>query len=186
MSVALKGIGKFDAAVKAWFASVETASAAVAVGLARRVFDKVLIEPPQYSGDFAANWKVTIDAPASDFNADAVDKKRRGYPDATGIHEFTPFKRGDPEAIAYAKERKTFGKPIAEHQAVRFREGDQQDADAEHQPGLVGIPEGADRRDHHVLLGGRGPVHQHAHAQVITVADHVDKHRDAHQHHEDD
>lgn len=103
MSVALKGIGKFDAAVKAWFASVETASAAVAVGLARRVFDKVLIESPQYSGDFAANWKVTIDAPASDFNADAVDKKRRGYPDATGINEFTPFKRGDPEAIAYAK-----------------------------------------------------------------------------------
>lgn len=110
MFVALKGIGKFDAAVKAWFASVETASAAVAVGLARRVFDKVLIESPQYSGDFAANWKVTIDAPApaSAFNADAVAKKRHGYPDATGIHEFTPFKRGDPEAIAYAKAHATW------------------------------------------------------------------------------
>ena len=33
-----------------------------------------------------------------------------------------------------------------QHHAVRLRKGDQQDADAEHQPGFVGVPERADAR----------------------------------------
>ena len=53
--VKVTNLSAFDAQVEAWFAAVEKAAAEAAVGLAKRVFDKVLIESPQYSGDFAAN-----------------------------------------------------------------------------------------------------------------------------------
>src|SRR6266853_879227 len=41
---------------------------------------------------------------------------------------------------------------LAEDDAVRDWKRRQQQADAEHQPGLVGVPERSDRFDHHVLL----------------------------------
>ena len=40
----------------------------------------------------------------------------------------------------------------AEHDTVCQREGDEEYADAENQPGLVGIPEWPDRGNHRVFL----------------------------------
>ena len=101
--VKVTNLSAFDAQVEAWFAAVEKAAAEAAVGLAKRVFDKVLIESPQYSGDFAANWQVSVDAPSSRFTVGVLKPKLHGYADSTGIHGLEPFKRGDPEAITYAK-----------------------------------------------------------------------------------
>src|SRR4029079_16986247 len=75
---------------------------------------------------------------------------------------------------------------LAEDEAMRLREGDEQDADAEHEPGFVGVPERPDGGDHQVLLRIGGAVHEHPHAEVVAVADDVDEHRHAHECHEDD
>ena len=101
--VKVTNLSAFDAQVKAWFAAVEKAAAEAAVGLAKRVFDKVLIESPQYSGDFTANWQVSVDAPSTKFTIGVLRPKLHGYADSVGIRGIEPFKRGDPEAIAYAQ-----------------------------------------------------------------------------------
>ena len=58
MSAALRGLPQFNAEVKKWFAAVEREAAKAATGLAKQVFEKVLEESPQNSGDYVANWKV--------------------------------------------------------------------------------------------------------------------------------
>jgi hypothetical protein len=68
---------------------------------------------------------------------------------------------------------------------VRQRKGDQQQPDSQHQPGLVGVPERTDRRDHRVLLGILRRGKQDADAQVEAVEDDVDQDREAHQPGED-
>lgn len=110
MSVAVKNLAEFDRDVMAWFAAVEEAAAEAAVGLAKRVFDKVLIESPQYSGDFAANWKVSVNAPSTAFKPDAVRPSFAKYHDQDGIKQRKPFGRGDPEAIAHAKAQANWSK----------------------------------------------------------------------------
>jgi hypothetical protein len=74
----------------------------------------------------------------------------------------------------------------AEDLAMRDRERHQQQADAEHQPGLVRIPERADRGHHAVLLVALRRGHQHADAEVVAVEHHVGEDRRAHQHREHD
>jgi hypothetical protein len=59
-----------------------------------------------------------------------------------------------------------------QHDAVRSGERSEEDAHAQHEPGLVGVPEGPDRGDHHrLLVFGRGR-HQHADAEVEAVEQH--------------
>ena len=72
-----------------------------------------------------------------------------------------------------------------QHHALRLREGDQQQAHGQDQPGLVGIPERSDRRDHAVAVGLRRHRGQQADAQVVAVQHHVEQQRHAHQGHED-
>ena len=60
MGVKVLNLDAFDASVQSWFTAVKGAAEQAAVGLARRIFDKVLLESPQFSGDFAANWKVGL------------------------------------------------------------------------------------------------------------------------------
>ena len=102
MSDALKttNLPAFDATVSAWFDSVENATAEAAVGLAKEVFDTVLEDSPQFSGDFTANWKVSVDAPDTAFTPGVVQRVIVG---AYGRPSIDAFKRGDPEAIEYAK-----------------------------------------------------------------------------------
>ena len=63
--------------------------------------------------------------------------------------------------------------------------GDQQQPDRQHQPGLVGVPERADRRDHDVLLGIVGGGEQDADAEVEAVEHDIDQDGEAHQAGED-
>ena len=91
--VKVNNLPAFDAKVMAWFAAVEKATAKVAVTLANRVFDNILINSPQFSGDFAANWKIAFDG-SIDYTFDA------GV-----IPEFDPsrpFQRGSQAAIQHA------------------------------------------------------------------------------------
>lgn len=110
MSVEVKGLGAFDAAVKSWFAAVEEAAAEAAVGLAKEVFDKVLDESPQSSADFVANWRVSLNAPDPTFTIGVIKPSVKPYADDVGIHADDLFGKGSPEGIAYAKSHATWPK----------------------------------------------------------------------------
>ena len=68
---------------------------------------------------------------------------------------------------------------------MRHREGDEQEADAQHQPGLVRVPERRHRRHHQLLLLAAGRRHQHGDAEVVAVEQHVGEDGEAHQRGED-
>lgn len=102
MAAVIQNLAEFENSVQSWFKAVRGAAEEAAVGLAKRVFDKVLIESPQSSGDFTANWKVSVGAPDTTFTIGVI-KQRLSHADHEGIKWELLYKRGDPEAIAYAK-----------------------------------------------------------------------------------
>lgn len=92
----VKGKAQFFAAIDAWEREVEAEIERLARGLATEALYTVLYNSAQYSGDFAANWKVAvnrIDASAEDM----IFGKSWGDPD--------PFILGDQPAISYALNR---------------------------------------------------------------------------------
>jgi hypothetical protein len=68
-----------------------------------------------------------------------------------------------------------------EDHPVRLREGHEQEAHGEHQPGLVGVPERADRADHAILFRPLRQREEDADAKVEAVEDHVDQDRQPHE-----
>jgi hypothetical protein len=101
---------EFDRDVQAWFSEVQKATEEAAVGLAKRVFQKLVEGSPQFSGDFAANWKVGYDYVDQSFQVNAVSARTSKYGDSTGIRFFEPFSRGDREAIDYANRHAKWGR----------------------------------------------------------------------------
>ena len=95
-SLSVKNLGAFKAATAKWLADARQAAEEARVGLAKRVFEKILYISPQYSGDFVANWNVSYGTPDYRFDADLFPGHK--YPS-----EETPFKRGDQTAIHYAQ-----------------------------------------------------------------------------------
>ena len=100
--VKVNNLPAFDAKVMAWFAAVEKATAEAAVGVAKQVFENILINSPQFSGDFVANWRPSVGAPDPRFQVDVISgaARYRGHTDEMGIQ---PFGRGDTPAIHYAQ-----------------------------------------------------------------------------------
>jgi len=67
-----------------------------------------------------------------------------------------------------------------ENNALREGKGDKQQPDGQHQPGLVGIPERADRGDHPVLVLACQPG-QDADTEIVSVKDNIEQDRGTHQ-----
>ena len=62
-----------------------------------------------------------------------------------------------------------------QHDGVGEREGREQPAAAEHEPGLVAVPEGRDRVHHGVAVLVRGGEReQHAEAEIVAAEQHVE------------
>lgn len=98
----ITNLDSFDRSVEQWFSEVQKATEEASVGLAKRVFQKLVEGSPQFSGDFAANWKVGFGYVDQSFQMDALPKSFSSHTDHTGIPSFEPFSRGDREAIDYA------------------------------------------------------------------------------------
>lgn len=95
--LAVKGLTEFNAAVQTWFGAVRVAAAEAAVGMAQVAFEDALEKSPQYSGAFAANWRLNKDGP---------DRTAEHDPLGTKGQIPAPFSRGNGEmAINYAKTR---------------------------------------------------------------------------------
>jgi hypothetical protein len=103
MSVALKGLERFDAKVSAWFRVVEKAATQAAAGLAKVAFRHIIENGPQYSGDFVANIKVGIGSVNYDFDSGVVPHER-GHINLGGLEGvLDPGARGDRPAMNYAR-----------------------------------------------------------------------------------
>ena len=87
------GLNEFNAAVRGWFDAVEKAAEDAAVGLATKVFEKALAESPQYSGSYAANWKMSYGSIDTSFEFDPLGTKGSG----------PIYQRGSGPAQGYAR-----------------------------------------------------------------------------------
>ncbi len=87
------------------------------------------------------------------------------------------------ESDQHGRDRQVEG---AQYHAVRDGKRDQQQSDAQHQPGFVRVPERPDGRDHDVLLARIRSRHQHADAKVVAVQNDVGQNRRAHEQGEND
>ena len=103
MSDGLKvvGLNAFDQSVKHWLGAVEKQAADAAVGLAKQVFSNILMNSPQYSGDYTAGWGVGYNQIVSNFREGVFPDKTFPCPD--------PFGRGDMEPINHAKANANWG-----------------------------------------------------------------------------
>ena len=101
MSVALSvsNLSEVNSKVKAWFGAVEDAARDAVVGLAKEVLDNALINSPQYSGDYAASWRVSPGVIDYTYEKDALPGAARWNQDKDGP---APFGRGDQQAIEFA------------------------------------------------------------------------------------
>lgn len=98
MSIALEigGIDEFIAELENWVGECRVLTSQVARGIAAHGLTFVLDHSAQFSGDFAANWNLSVGAPNYAFTENPFSRK----PDSV-----TSRVMGDPEAIQYAKAR---------------------------------------------------------------------------------
>jgi len=90
----VSGLAEFDAAVKGWLGAVEDAAAKAAVGIAKETFNQLLQGSPQYSGDFAASWRVGYGVVDRTYEQDLFIE---------GLFIDGPFQRGSRKAIDFAQ-----------------------------------------------------------------------------------
>ena len=90
----LVGLDQFNAQVKGWLQSVEEAAEEAAVGLANKVFEKTLAESPQFSGSYAANWKISYGHINAHAEVDPLNTKGKRP---------APYERNSEPAKTYAR-----------------------------------------------------------------------------------
>lgn len=96
MSLALEieGIDEFIAELENWVGECRVLASQVARGIAAYGFTFVLDHSAQFSGDFAANWNLSVGAPNFAFEDNALHHRADHVTDRI---------MGDPEAIEHAK-----------------------------------------------------------------------------------
>lgn len=95
--IKVTGLEAAFAAIDKWLMDAEHLAIEAAIGLAYKAFDVVLSTSPQYSGDFVANWKLSVGAPNVSFQPGVFPEM--AYP---VDRDKQPFKRGDTAAIMHA------------------------------------------------------------------------------------
>lgn len=93
-------LGRVDADFDAWLARVEEEATNKLREIATQALFWLSTHSPQYTGDFAANWKVKANGLDTSFDAGVITSKwtdPRGS--AFGVN---PYRQGDQAAIAYA------------------------------------------------------------------------------------
>jgi hypothetical protein len=91
----------FSAAVRRWQNKQTQVVTEVGRGLSAAAFNYIVEISPQYSGDFAANWKYSLGTPDTSFTPDVLTFK--GV--VAGGFMTSDRTVGDPEAINYAYAR---------------------------------------------------------------------------------
>lgn len=97
ISLKIKNIEKFSEQLTEWTDRVEEQVMDSANGIAVELFNTLLEESPQYSGDFVANWQYEINSITPTFQEVNL-LEETGRWEAAG-----PYRRGSMPAIRYAK-----------------------------------------------------------------------------------
>lgn len=95
---------QFSKQIDDWLRDAETLAVHVARGLSAEVFELVLQMSPQYSGDFAGNWKYSVGSPDRSFSKLGLMTKKRSHD--TGPATWSrnvPFITGSILAIKVAR-----------------------------------------------------------------------------------
>jgi hypothetical protein len=87
-------LDQVEAEFEAWLHQQESVLERVAIGLTKVALGKALEYSPQYSGDFAANWKLYVNKIELDIQVDVFPGQQFPAED--------PFQRRDTPAIQYA------------------------------------------------------------------------------------
>ena len=90
----VSGLAEFDNAVKGWLGAVEETAAKATVELAKQTLGMLLQGSPQYSGDFAASWRVGYG------HVDRTYEQNRFSDD---VFSAGPFQQGSRKAIDFAQ-----------------------------------------------------------------------------------
>ena len=107
MSLTASNLDQFFASIDRWIDDAEKLTVAVARGLSSELFNYAVRLSPQYSGDFAGNWKYAVGSPDTSFEPLGLLHKRRGRShrdwwgdDGSGLWaKAEPFIQGDAPAI---------------------------------------------------------------------------------------
>lgn len=94
----IKNLGEVEAALDRWLVELEGLTAQVTVGLSVVLFDALLENSAQYSGDYAANWKYRVGSIDTSFT-----------PNALGRQELLPEKGARPAGWSRPEHRKIMG-----------------------------------------------------------------------------
>lgn len=85
----------FDSQIRNWTKGVKATSAEVAKGLAFKMLKLILYKGPQYTGDFVANWNVSVGVPDYTFHSSNQNEAYRARPQKI----VAPAQEGDTRAI---------------------------------------------------------------------------------------
>lgn len=91
-----------EAQIRAWSAKAEKLATDVARGLGIDAFRHVLEISPQYSGDFAANWKYSLNFVDTTFDVGVVTPSNKYKGHAQNFRAEYAFSQGDWPARNYA------------------------------------------------------------------------------------
>lgn len=138
LDVAVVGANAFEASLDAWLDACEELVAHAARGIAVDAFHQMLRISPQFSGDFVANWNVSVDAPDESFTPwGSIGHGRPGFvnvrvggdPAAIGeavtrnLGRASAFALGQSIYITNASHHDEFYAGLIEDNQIRFRPG---------------------------------------------------------------
>lgn len=89
--IEIKNVGEVTQTIDRWLADVEAMTTRFCRGVSVTLFEKILHNSVQYSGDFAANWKYEINSITPEFKAGAIPE----FHDQEGAITWTHGKAGD-------------------------------------------------------------------------------------------
>lgn len=95
--IKVKNLDQAFAAIDRWLDSVEEQVADIAVSLTYIMLGEAVKTSSQYSGDFAANWKLSRNRIDTTFQAGIFPEKTFPVPEGQ-----SPFQRGDMQPMMYA------------------------------------------------------------------------------------
>lgn len=134
--VEIKNLAQVIAQLDAWIASAERLAENVAKGLAAESFKMLLDHSPQYSGDFVANWNVSIgniDASFTQFQDPAITSTFKVYQNRSApamqaailrnAGKLATFKLGEAIFISNGSSHDQAYAPMVEDDSITWRPG---------------------------------------------------------------
>lgn len=102
MTITVKGLSQFQATFTGWLGAVQKSAEVAALSVAREAVGFAAANTPQWSGDMAANWKLSTGSPKP-FQMNVFNSQFGGWRQRGDWRKVSSvFKLGDAPAVAFA------------------------------------------------------------------------------------